>query len=161
MLNVLSEYVSSMVAVSIIVSIVMTIAPKGAARAAIGVVSGLVIMVVLLGPLAALRKVDFSEFSFDLGKHIISSEENLLTEQDNLLKELIVDKTSAYILAKAQALEVDCEVIVTLDDSYPPLPAAAVIKANIPYNPAFHKEMSAFLAFDCGIPRENQSFIWK
>jgi len=150
-----------MVVVSIIVSIAMTIAPKGAARAVIGVVSGLVIIIVLLGPLASLRKVDLSGFSLDLSERIVSSDENLLIEQDNLLKELIVEKTSAYILAKAQALEVDCEVIITLDDSSPPLPIAAVIKANIQYDPVFQREMSGFLAFDCGIPKENVSFIWK
>ena len=160
MLGVLSDYVKSVVVVSIIISAAMSVAPKGAARSVVGAVSGLIMITLLLRPLTALKGVDFSGFSFTPENNAVSVEEKLTAERDNLLKELIVEKTSAYILAKAQALDVDCEVIITLDGGAPPLPATAVIKASIPYDPIFQREMSVFLAFDCGIPKENQSFLW-
>lgn len=150
-----------MVVVSIIVSIIMTITPKGAMKATIGVVSGLLIVTALLNPLISLKKMDLSKLTINLESQLMSNEEELFLEQDNLLKEIIVDKTSAYILAKAQALDVDCEVIVTLDDSSPPLPNTAVIKAKTKYNPTFQQEMSVFMAFDCGISKENQHFEWE
>ncbi|MCL1821038.1 MAG: hypothetical protein FWG36_10355 [Oscillospiraceae bacterium] len=160
LLSALNEYVRVLAAAAVIVSVVMAVAPKGAMRTVIGAVSGLVIIACLLNPLLRLTKnSNFGNF-FEINQREVQYDEIIISEYSNMLKTLIADKTSAYILAKAQALDVDCEVIVTLDDSSPPAPLTVIIYANGPRDIPFQSEMSAFLAFECGVAKENQTFYW-
>ena len=159
MLKGLGDYVNILVIVSIIASILMTIAPKGSSKAIIGVVSGAAIIFILLKPLASFSKLDFNTLIGQFSAEMTDGKNNFT--QSDLLKELIADKTSAYILAKARALGLDCKVVVTVGGENVPTPQTVDITGEIAPNESAQRELAAFLSFDCGIPEENQRFIWK
>lgn len=160
MINALAQYVNILVIVSIIVSLLMTIAPKGSTKAAIGLISSLAVVVTLLAPALSLKNLnlDLSEWLTESAEPL--EQNNFNDTRDKLLKELIVDKTSAYILSKAQALGIECRVDVMVEGDTPVPTAAAVYGAKDPGMEA-QKQLSEFLAFECGIPKENQCFTWK
>ena len=159
MLKDLSSYVNALVIMSIIASIIMTIVPKGSTRAIIGVISSSAVVLVLLKPLAGIGRLDINALIGQFSAEYAVEKINF--EQNDLLKELIADKTSAYILAKAQALGLDCEVFVTVGGDGVYSPQTVEITMISAHDEAALKQFDAFLAFDIGIPQESRHYIWK
>jgi stage III sporulation protein AF len=157
MLKNLFDYVNILVIVSIIASLIMTVAPKGSTKAIIGIISASAVVLILLKPLTSLGNLDINAL---LGQ--FSAEytiEKIDFEQNDLLKELIADKTSAYILAKAQALGLDCKVSVIVGGDTIHSPQTIEITILSTPDEAALKQLDAFIAFDIGISQENRHYI--
>ena len=77
-----------------------------------------------------------------------------VADTSNTLKQIIKDKTEAYILDKAASLGVDLQVDVILSDTAPPLPVEVLlIGAASPYAKA---QLSTMIADELGIAKEAQ-----
>lgn len=129
------------------------LAPQGREQAMVRLVSGLLLALAILRPLAGRNwegpEKAAGNFSLRSGEQAEIYRKN----QQEAFSAIIAEKTEAYILDKANQLGLACTVRVTVaaGESGIPLPAAASIRG--PYSPA----LAAYME-EVGIPAQEQ--IW-
>lgn len=149
MLEFLRSWITSVVAASVLVSIALTVTPAGSVKKVVQLASGLVMTFVLLTPF--VRGVP----EFDWNMPDISEIDN--QSGSELMKEIIEEKTAAYIVNKAQAmgLSVSAKVLCEDGDAYP-TPAAVIISSD---NPGEAKRLlEPVIEADLGISPEGQRY---
>ena len=130
------------------------LAPKGTEQAMVRLVSGLLLALAILRPLAGNR---WEGLEIAAGSFTLQSEEQAAIyrkNQQEALSAIIAEKTEAYIWDKANRLGLTCTVTVTTaaGESGIPLPDAAVIRG--PYS----GELARCIEEEVGIPAEK--LIW-
>ena len=131
------------------------LAPQGREQAAVRLVGGLLLVLALLRPIAALRWEDLP--ALEAGSFSAQTEEQARAyrqEQTDALSAIIAERLEAYIWDKGCELGLELAVTVTCaeTESGVPLPDAVTIAG--PYSAA----LSAWLTEEVGIPAEKQ--IW-
>lgn len=131
------------------------LAPKGTEQAMVRLVSGLLLALAILRPLAGNR---WEGLEVAAGSFSLQSEEQAeiyRKNQQEALSAIIAEKTEAYILDKANQLGLDCTVRVTTaaGESGIPLPVSATIRGA--YSPALAECMEE----EVGIPAEQQFWL--
>ena|GEM_PF-242977 len=152
----MNTYIMGVVYAAAAAAVVMAAAPKGWPKTLLGILSGLVLTAVICGPIANVNfdglNVEISDGDAEFARY--------MEEQSKLLKELIAEKTSAYILTKAQALGIRCEARVEAGGD-PPRPERAWVTGG-PEPPGHMTEtLAAILCDELGIPRERQYYSWE
>ncbi|MDE7260909.1 MAG: stage III sporulation protein AF [Oscillospiraceae bacterium] len=130
------------------------LAPQGKEQAMVRLVSGLLLALAILRPLAGNG---WDGLEVAAGGFAVQSEEQAEVyrkKQQEAFSAIIAEKTEAYILDKASQLGLDCtvRVTVTAGESGIPLPSAATIRGA--YSPALAECMEE----EVGIPAQKQ--IW-
>lgn len=130
------------------------LAPQGKEQAMVRLVSGLLLALAILRPLAGQNwdKLDFDLDGFTLQASDLS--DSYRKNQQEALSAIIAEKTEAYIWDKANRLGLSCAVTVTVSASEGgvPLPDSVLIRG--PYS----RELADCLEEEVGIPAEKQ--IW-
>ncbi len=129
------------------------LAPGGREQAAVRLVSGLLLVLAILRPLAGLAGAAPAlpeDWQLDAGAQAGLYRKN----QQEALSAIIEEKTEAYIWDKASRLDLACTVTVTTaaGESGVPLPDGVTIRG--PYSP----ELARCIEEEVGIPAEKQ--IW-
>lgn len=117
----------------------------------------LLLLLVTMGPILRLDQQDWEEL-LQLDTQVMEEAEQALSEQNNLMYESIIEEeTEAYILDKAEALGVQCqvEVVVQWEDEIPQ-PWSVRVKGT--WTQAQRDRLSNMLVEELGIPQERQSF---
>ena len=130
------------------------LAPRGKEQSMVRLVSGLLLALAILRPLAGN---DWDGLEVAAGSFSLQSEaqaEIYRKNQQETLSAIIAEKTEAYILDKANQLGLDCTVRVTVEagESGIPLPVSATVRGA--YSPALAECMEE----EVGIPAQKQ--IW-
>lgn len=130
------------------------LAPQGKEQAMVRLVSGLLLALAILRPLAGSGwdGLELAAGGFSLSTQ--AQAELYRKNQQEALSAIIAEKTEAYILDKANRLGLECAVQVTVaaGESGIPLPVSAVIRGA--YSPALAECMEE----EVGIPAQKQ--IW-
>lgn len=128
------------------------LAPKGREQALVGLVCGLLLTLAILRPLAALEWTE-PEWAWD-GPDQAALAETYRQDRQAALSAVIVEKTEAYILDKADRLGLRCAVEVTAaaGESGIPLPDTVVIHGG------YSADLAACIEEEVGVPPEKQ--IW-
>lgn len=117
----------------------------------------LLLLLVTMGPILRLDQQDWEEL-LQLDTQVMEEAEQALSEQNNLMYESIIEEeTEAYILDKAEALGVQCqvEVVVQWEDE---IPQPWSVRVEGTWTQAQRDRLSNMLAEELGIPQERQSF---
>ena len=130
------------------------LAPHGKEQAMVRLVSGLLLALAILRPLAGQ---DWDKLEFDLDGFTLQASElsgSYRKNQQEALSAIIAEKTEAYIWDKANRLGISCSVTVTVSASEGgvPLPDSVLIRG--PYS----RELANCLEEEVGIPAEKQ--VW-
>lgn len=152
----LGEYVVSVVATACICGIALSLMPKSSARELVRMLCGLLLAMTALGPVTRIN------FEALLEQHLPFSEDAAQTAalgeaySQKALRDIIKQKTEAYILDKAKALgaSVTAEVILSAGDI--PVPLSVRLSGNL--SPLAKKRLSEDIRQELGIAKENQ--IW-
>ncbi len=152
------QYMLSVTATALFCGIVNNfIGKKGANASIIKLLTGLFMAVTIVSPLV---NVDFTELaviddfiSDDAERAVYSGQETA----QNALRQIIIEKTEAYILDKATSLEMDMKVEVLLNDDTPPVPYCVTISGNA--SPYAKRVLCSYIESNLGIPKENQIWI--
>lgn len=130
------------------------LAPEGKEQAMVRLVSGLLLALAILRPLAGggWEGLEIAAGGFSLQSE--AQAEIYRKNQQEALSAIIAEKTEAYILDKANQLGLACTVRVTVaaGESGIPLPVSVSIRG--PYSPALAECMEE----EVGIPAQEQ--IW-
>ncbi len=148
MLGYLQSWITSIVAFAVIMALALALTPDGQARKTVRFCCGLVMILLLLRPAygqapeweALLPETDIPQ-----------------TAGSTALKELIEQRTSAYIVNKAQALGLEVTARVVCDEEGAiPVPAYAVIRCDDP--DAARSALETVLAQELDIGESRQRY---
>lgn len=150
------EYLLSVIAAAILSGIAVSLlGKKGTIGATVKLLSGVVMILTVAGPLADIRLDGqlalFSELTDDA---YVASGENSAREA---MAEIIKAKTEAYILDKAEELGVTLSVTVSLSQEQIPTPSAVILTGNV--SPYAKQSLAQMLVEDLGISTEAQTWI--
>lgn len=151
------SYLLSVICAAIICSVVHVLSgKKSASSSLIRIISGIFMAITLISPLINIRLSDyadyFSAFSSDANAAVTFGE----SAATDALRSIIKARTEAYILDKADSMNVALDVEVKLNNEDPPVPCEVVITGAI--SPYSKEVLSQYIANDLGISKEDQ--LW-
>lgn len=151
------KYLLSVISAAIICSIVNILSGKKSAPSSlIRLISGIFMALTLISPLVNIRLSDyadyFSGFTVDANAAVAFGE----SAATDALRSIIKSQTEAYILDKADSMEVALDVEVTLNNENPPVPCGVMITGS--FSPYSKEVLSQYIANDLGISKEDQ--VW-
>lgn len=154
----LGRYLFSVTSASIIFSILKSLLDrKSGVAAVIQLTGGLFLALTVISP---ILDFDFNHFFgaspeyLDQANTISETGRTIVQEQ---LREIIKERSEAYILDKAMSYQTPVNVEVTLDHSENNIPAGVQLKGSV--SPYVKGVMTIWLQKEMGIPEENQIWI--
>lgn len=151
------SYILSIVTASVICAIAMRLmGTKGTQGAMIKLITGLFLTFTVIRPLA---DVNWKDLTFLTDAYSIDSQQAAQEGQKisrEALRASIKARTEAYILDKADGLQADVEVVVTVSEDEIPVPTAVTVSGSI--SPLSKRKLSAYIADDLGINKEDQTW---
>jgi hypothetical protein len=155
--EVLRQYILSVLAASIICAIAVKLAGKqGFPSASIKLTAALFLIITAISPLVTLRLDGITSYFGDLSASadaIIESGENAASKEAS---KIISERVAAYILDKAASYGMEISVSTQFSDAETIVPDMVVIEGNA--SPYAKQRLQQVIAEDLGIPKENQ--IW-
>ena len=154
----MKQYLLSVVTAAIICGIVVKLmGDKGTQGAISKLVAGLFLSFTLIAPLRSISIRDLTAFSYSYS----DAAQAAVAEGENQTRQAITDGIKqgceAYILDKADQLNVSLEVDVTVSGDTIPAPIAVQLKGHIA--PNAKTKLTGIIAQDLGIPKEEQVWI--
>ena len=159
MMELIKSWLVGITCAAMVVALADGLMPQGAVRKIGRLTGGLVLLLAITRPLLTL---DPAALAMDwTGETAAWSEESEALEQTNedLLKTIIAQRTGAYILDKAAALGVTCQVVVTVGPSEEgeyPVPQAVTVTGN--FSRQQRQMLTQTIAADLGIPADRQTY---
>ena len=153
MMDGIRQWLLGVLAAAMALSLLYALLPKGAVRGAARATGGLILLLVVLGPLAGLDLSDLTLRYEDLSRDMERQAEAYRQEGQAQLELGIQQRTAAYISEKAASLGIDCRVQVEVrtEDGLP-----------LPYGASLDVErdqvLSDYMAQELGIPASRQSW---
>ena len=126
--------------------------PEGPVKRAGQLTAGLVLVMALLGPVAALEHTDWESLLADLPAETVPE------TADTSMKAVIESELAAYLEGKAGELGLTCkaEVVCKTDENGVPIPREVLVTG--PLDESQRRTLSALIAEDLGVPAEGQRF---
>lgn len=154
----MGEYLLRIVAAGIICCIVrLLIGKDGAIGKAVKLLSGIFMTLIVIAPMLDINidavVDDFGQLKMD-GMYAAQAGDD---SSMNAIKEIIIDKTQAYILDKAKTLGAEITVNLELTDEMLPIPCGVTITGNV--SPYAKKILSEYMQTEFGICKEAQFWI--
>lgn len=120
-------------------------------------VTGVVVMITVLSPVVNADRIDFGNYFEKLAYDqacVVSDAERAAQEERALC---IKQMTSSYILDKADSLNANLQVDVTVSEGAQPIPVSVILCGDI--SPYARTQLKNIIRNDLGIPEENQEWI--
>ena len=152
------SYLLTIVSAAIICAVAKNIVGhKSAMSGVVRFLCGLFLVYCVISPWHRSYDLDLSSFIDSLraeAGEAVSAGENMALDST---ADIIKAKTQAYILDKADSMDLDISVEVTLDESTPPQPCVLTIAGEV--SPYGKKVLSQYIEDNLDIPKEAQ--IWE
>ena len=154
MMAAMREWLLSVEAAALLISAAESLLPAGTWKRFLSSLGGLILMLTMLRPLLNL---DLDALRLDAGAYraaVQTRTQELEAQQADELAAIIKERTETYILEKAAAMGIVCEVRVTVQtrEDGAPLPYAAVLSCRRT------QALANVMKQDLDIPEERQ--VW-
>ena len=144
----------SAAATALLSGILASITPRGGGRRVVEMCGGLLLMMVLLRPFSGFAPDGFWDME---ALRDPDAEASVLKEGREIVKQIIEERTGAYILNKSEQAGLAIQVnVVCTDDVLAPTPWAVTIRSKRPEHA--RNALGKILADDLGIPPERQCY---
>lgn len=152
----LRQYVISVVCAAIFCGILLSLLQKSSARDILKLLCGLFLAFTVIRPISQIGELDLSDFGLSYSEDAAQAAALGEKYTREAMAEIIIEETEAYILDKAEALNVSLEadVTVSLDDI--PVPAAVRLTGEV--SPYAKGELQRIIENELGIAKEDQ--LW-
>ena len=157
MMEAVRNYLLSVVAVGFLVTLANAIVPKGILKNLVTFTGGLIVVLAVIAPVVHLDFEAIEDVLDDFSVQDSSLSQTANFKSQDVLKQLIIEKTQSYILDKAQSLgmEITVDIELAWEDSVP-YPNATTIRGN--YTQAQKTLLSQYLESSLAIPKERQAW---
>ena len=115
-------------------------------------------MLAAIGPVLKLDEIDLNGITEQYQTSVQEYQEKLEAENDFLYESIIAENTAAYILDKAEELEIACQVFVTVAWTQDGVPQPHTVHIVGALTQQQRDELSRMLESDLGIPLSMQYF---
>ena len=150
------EYFLSVICCAILCSIIRAVTDKKSTSGKLlKLISGVVLTFTVLAPVAEVKLEEISFYLSDLSAEGEAVASMGRAHAVDAMEAIIKQETEAYILDKANALHIELEVHVCLDEDMKP--SAVNLTGKIPESE--RKQLAHIIARDLGIAKEDQH--WK
>lgn len=154
MIEAVRSWLTAVAAAAFLVALSQSLIPEGTVRKIASFTGGLILLLVMVKPLLG---ADFDRLDLryeDYAVDIQQRQEELQSESDQTLGELIAEKTEAYILDKAAALGLTCTVRVLVEsgEDGTPIPVGAELTGQK------SEALADYMEQELGIPKERQVY---
>ncbi|MEG1720927.1 MAG: stage III sporulation protein AF [Pseudoflavonifractor sp.] len=159
MIELMRSWLVGITAAALLVALAESLAPKGTVQKIGRLTGGLVLIITILQPLVRMSPQEFAGILTEY--RVEASDYSILLETENakLMKGIIEEETAAYILDKATALGITCQVAVTALPSGAaayPIPAAVTVTGSL--KPGEQKLLTEVIEADISIPADRQTY---
>lgn len=143
---------------AMVLALAESLIPAGSVKRVCRLAGGAALLLAAIGPVAKLDEADLNRLTARYQTRMEEYREALDEETENLYEAIIAERTAAYILEKAEALNVECQVSVTVgwEPDGTPRPAAVVLRGV--WTQEQKETLSQLIADDLGIPAAMQYF---
>ena len=155
MMESLKTWIIGITVASMLLGAADTMVTQSGIKRVLRLAGGILLLIVLLGPLAGISGGEVAFTSAGLQQEAEALEEQFRQEQQNTLAAIIAEEVSAYISDKAQTMGISCEVRVETKVGGEGVPVPVRVRLETPYHP----ELSAWIEEELEIPEERQ--IWQ
>jgi len=155
--NWMEQWLMGMACASLVLVVSGALVKSGGGQKVCKLAGSLLLLLVTVGPILRLDQQDWERI-LQWDTQVMEEAKQGLEERNNLMYESIIEEeTEAYILDKADALGVECqvEVVVQWEDEIPQ-PWSACVTGT--WTQAQQEALAGVLEEDLGIPRQRQSF---
>lgn len=153
----IGRYLLAVCAACILTALLQAAAPGAAAGRSLKLAGGLLILLVVIGPVAGVRAESLSALVREAERLLPEVRETGTDDSEGRISELITQRCTAYIWDKAAELGMTVEAEVRLTDQGGwPCPSGVVLRGQ--WTAAQQQALSAVLENDLGIPREEQEW---
>ncbi|SBW03518.1 Stage III sporulation protein AF [uncultured Eubacteriales bacterium] len=157
MIELIRSWLVGITCAAMIVALAESLSPAGAVHKVGRLTGGLVLLLAILRPVAALDLGDLSGILAQYRVEAAGYSTLLDDENERLMKAIIEEETSAYILDKAAVLGIeDCTVTVAVADGERPVPEAVTVMGSLTENQ--QRALSRQIEADLAIPEERQTY---
>ena len=154
----MKQYLLSVVAAAIISGIVTKLLGSKGTQGTVGkLVAGLFLAFTIISPLRSVHIGDLSSVTAPYSSAAGMAVEDGKNQTLQAMQASIKEGCEAYILDKAQSLDVELEVVVTVSDDDIPTPASIQLSGNV--SPNAKNKLIGIITEDLGIPKEAQQWI--
>ena len=153
-MNAIRDYLISVTAAALISGIVIGISKKsGSISTIVKLLAGLFMTVTVLYPIVDIRlsEAQFYWEQLSLDADYAASIGKNAAEQE--IKQIITDRSCAYVLKKANELGADIQIEIILEDLIPDS-----VRISGAVSPYVKQQLSNYIATNLGIPLEDQ--LW-
>lgn len=158
MMELLKNWIAGVSAASVLLAAAKTLIPKGSVKQVGEFACGLILLLAVSAPLV---KLDLGELSLALTKLRMAetqSSELLALENTMLIKEIIEEKTCAYISDKAKELGMECSAEVTYEYSEEGLAYPVAVKVKGCWTETQRSRLEALIEADLAVSKDNQTY---
>ncbi len=153
----LRQYILSVTAASLVCAMAGRLLPKSGTAASIGkMVMGIFLALTVISPWAKLQLTQLEDLQLTVRADADAAVADGNSRTNLALQDIIKSQTEAYILDKAQQLNLALTVQVELTGEHIPVPTAVRLQGDA--SPYAKSRLQAIIVQDLGIAKENQ--LW-
>ena len=153
----LRTYLLGIVAAAMAVTAAAALLKEGGLRRAVRLAGGVVLILVVLGPLLRKNLDAFGAYLAEIEMEEDALRSGIEVENTDILTRIICRKTEAYILDKAAVLGAEVEVAVTMEHGeHYPYPYGVTVEGTL--TDAQREQLSEDMELSLAIPKERQVF---
>lgn len=150
----LREYVAAIAAAALLSGILVRLTQKTASGEIIRMLCGLFMTIVLIRPVTANKELLLDAVFPDYTQQANAVVSEGTAAADNLKKEFIKQRIRTYILSRAEAIDADIQVRISLAEDCTP----ASIRITGDISPMNRNKLTQMIALELGIPKERQEW---
>lgn len=154
MSHAIGKYLLSVASSAMLLSLSQAMLPKGAVRQIAGFIGGLLVILTVLSPVVS---IDPDELSRYVSAFSVDMETDGITDNSQILSDIIKQRCESYILDKAKELGANLEVsIVLCEDTHYPYPVSVILKGQV--TPEQKMSITEMICLDMGIAPQQQEW---
>lgn len=158
MMEWMKEWIVGVTAASVLLATVKTMIPKGSIKQVGEFACGLILLLAVAAPLTELDEGSLSLALTEFRMADWESSELLKLENTELIKEIIDEKTCAYISDKAKELGMDCTAEVDYEYSDDGFAYPVSVRIRGSWTDTQRSQLTAFLESELVISKDNQTY---
>ena len=156
-MDAIGEYLIGITAAAILCALVNKLSGKGITAAATRMITGIVIAMAVISPWLEVRIGNVRNVLDDVRFSAEYFSQQGKDDANEAIRECILQQTQAYILEKADSLDLSVAVEVILSDGLPAIPEEVIITGSV--SPYARESLSAYIQENLGIGTEAQTWI--